>query len=108
MLKGIGVRLSTIEIDDFSKISEVDEELSERTELFVDGNIVTYPNLKVIYEAVSLVIKDDQGNFQDSGEAPTYVLVSLIPLTRGKHIAEIRTTNNVGKIYQYQWEFNIR
>lgn len=103
--RGIGVKLTTGEIDEFVKGVDFDP-LPSRIKLIVDDEEITIPP-HYLDGRVELVWISESVEYH-SGESDAYRLSWGPILDAGEHAAHLVILSNTGREFEYRWEFKIK
>jgi len=102
---GVGAEVRVFRVDDPTKYPP-NELLPERTELFIDNQLVSRECLEIGNDLLDIIDLNEPGHKTSYGPGAYYMLW-LTELSQGKHDARIVITQNTGGVLEYSWHFYI-
>jgi hypothetical protein len=103
--RGVGAEVRVFRVDDPTKYPP-NELLPERTELFIDNQLVSRECLEIGNDLLDIIDLNEPGHKTSYGPG-AYHMTWLTELGQGKHDARIAITQNTGGVLEYSWHFYI-
>jgi hypothetical protein len=103
--RGVGAEVRVFRVDDPTKYPPT-ELLPERTELFIDNQLVSRECLEIGNDLLDIIDLNEPGHKTSYGPG-AYQMTWLTELGQGKHEVKIVITQNTGGVLEYSWHFYI-